>query len=538
MEAKKDFRFWMLFVSLCVACFLSALEFVAIGNALPSIVSDLSEGNEAAGEEFAWLGTAYTLASTAFLPFSGCVAESFGRRVAVVLFLVIFAFGSALCGAAQSMNWLIAARTVQGIGGGAIHSLATIVIADLVPLAERGTYNGFVGLTWAVAVAVGPLISGSLAANNEWRWLFYLNLPICAIALILVILFLDLPTPEGSVREKFSRMDWTGNLIIAASSTALVIGLTWGGVRYEWTSFRVLVPLILGAVGLVIFGFYEAFLAEFPIFPPSLFSNRTSASGYAQIALNMTSTVAVTYYVPVYYQACFDANAIRAGVMTLGMTVTVGVFIVIGGVSVTILRRYRPQIWFAWSMTIIGLGLATTLDEKSSVSKAVGYFTLGGTGVGALFGLIYFPVLSPLPVDKNAHALALFAFLRSFAQVWGITIGSTILSNRLIPRLPTAILENSGGAEPGALVYALIPRVRDLPQPIKDQTRRAFAESFQGVWIASVAIFGAGLAVSFFMADVPLHKHLDRKWSENARKAEKKEADLATSSQERSESSA
>ncbi|KAH7920100.1 MFS multidrug transporter [Leucogyrophana mollusca] len=505
VKQKRGARFWLIFLGLCVSLFLSALDSSAVYNALPVIVNDLQ------GTQFTWIGTAYNLASAAFLPMSGCAAEIFGRRTAFVCALLAFALGSALCGSAKSMTWLIAARTVQGVGGGAILSLASIVVSDMVSLQERGTYNGLIGLTWAFAMAIGPVVGGSFAQNGNWRWLFYINLPISGAALLLVVLFMNLPTPPGTLKEKLARMDWIGNALVMSSTTSLVIGLTWGGVLYPWTSARVIIPLVLGICGLGVFLFYEMRYATSPMVPRLLFTNRTTMSGYLQNFCNSLAVMSCIYYFPVYFQACKDALPIRSGINMFGVTFVVGPFIVFGGLSVTKFQVYRPQLWAGWVASVLGAGGFSTVGADTVLGVSVGVPALWAAGGGILFAATYFPVLSPLPVSANAHALAFFAFLRSFALIWAVTIGSAILTNQLAKWLPSDFVATiPGGA---SNIYAIIPEVRNLPEPLRSEVRQAFSQSLRPLWYTAVGILVMGFIASLFMSDVPLHNYIDEKWA-------------------------
>ncbi|KAI0826717.1 Mfs1.2 [Trametes gibbosa] len=505
---KKGVKFWMIVLSLCISIFLSALELTAVSTALPVIINDLQGG------EFVWVGTAYSLASTAFLPLSGGVAEIFGRRIAMMFSLLMFILGSALCGSAQNMNWLIAARAVQGLGGGGILTIVSIVMSDLVSLQERGAYNGLIAATWAFATAIGPLVGGVLATHGQWRWLFYLNLPICGLAMVMVMIFMKLPTPSGSLTSKLNRMDWLGNALVITSTTVVVIGLTWGGVQYPWKSARVLVPLILGLCGLGFFFLYEARWARNPIVPVSLLQNRTSVSGYVQTFINPIVVLAIAYYLPVYYQSCKDASPLKSAVDTLGLSLSLGPAVICSSVSVTIFKVYRPQHYLGWSIFMIGMGVFTTVDADASLAQAVGLPIVIACGAGMIFAATYFPVLSPLPVSENAHALAFFAFCRSFAGIWGISVGASVLQNELSKRLPQEFLVQLGtGVD---LSYATIPHIPALEQPLKDEVRRAFGDSLSVVWQVMVGILGIGLLASLLMRDVPLHNTVDDKWALDA----------------------
>ncbi|KZT20290.1 iron permease [Neolentinus lepideus HHB14362 ss-1] len=501
---KRGWRFWVVILSIACSMFIAALELVAVSTALPTIVDDLH------GKEFIWVGSAYALASTAFLPLSGSLAQIFGRKVIMLASLVIFALGSALCGAAKSMNFLIAGRTVQGLGGGGIASLVQIILSDLVPLRERGIFNGLIGIAWSTASAIGPIVGGALAEHGKWRWLFYLNIPICGFAALLVMVFLQLRTPPGTFREKLRRMDWIGNIMVIASTTAVVIALTWGGIQYSWGSANVLVPLILGLLGLVAFVIYEAKIPDHPIVPFNLMASRTGISGYAQTFLMPVMMLDLVYYLPTYYQSCKDASPIRSGVDTLTIACIIAPSGIIAGATVAASKKYCPQIYLAWILAIIGAGLLSTVHADTPRSHSIGFQAVASAGLGILTSTTYFPVLAPLPVSSNAHALAFFTFFRNFAQVWGVTIGGTILQNGLVKRLPVEFQTQFPGGT--AIAYSIIPLIRDLEEPLKEQVRVAFGESLRHIWYAAIGFSGAGLIISLGMKSLPLHTSVDEDW--------------------------
>ncbi|KAH8093072.1 Mfs1.2 [Cristinia sonorae] len=515
-NSRRGHRFWLIFVSICVCLFVSALEFTGLSTALPTIIADLH------GNDFVWVGSGYALASTALLPLSGGLAEVFGRKAVMIGALSLFSLGSALCGAAQSMEWLIAARVVQGLGGGGLQSLPNIVLSDLVPLSERGKYQGIIGLTWAMASAIAPLVGGSLASNGGWRWFFYMNLPICGIAIIMTVLFLDLPTPGGSLREKIGRIDWVGNLLCIGSTSAIVIGLTWGGVTHPWTSVQVLVPLILGVFGLIFFLVYEAKVASHPIVPITLLRNRTSVSGYTQTFICPLIVIAVVYYLPVYYQACKDATPIGSSVSSLSISLVMAPTVAIAGMSVAKFQRYRPQLWAGWALLLIGMGSFSVLRAETKTSVSNGLSIPISIGAGILLATTYFPVLSPLPVSENAYALSFFGFCRSFAGVWAVSIGGAILQNQLSKHLPAEFLQsvlsssfNSSASLSSSdinLAYSVIPTIRNLPSPLKLQVQVAFADSVAMIWTLMTGVVAIGFLASFSMRDVPLHDYVDEKW--------------------------
>ncbi|KAI0083127.1 Mfs1.2 [Irpex rosettiformis] len=501
---KRGLDFWLIFLAICVSLFMSALEVTGLSTALPTIVEDLK------GENFIWVGSAYPLAATALLPASGGMAQVFGRRITMLIALGLFALGSALCGSAQNMSWLIAARTIQGAGGGALQSLASIIVADLVPLRERGIYTSFIALTWAFAAAIGPLIGGSLAVKGQWRWFFYLNLPITGLAALLVLAFLRLKTPPGSLKEKLGRMDWIGNFIFIGSATSIAIALTWAGLTHPWKSAATLVPLIVGFIGLAGFLVYEEQWAAHPIVPFKLLANRTSLSGHLQSFITPILVISVTYYLPAYYQAVKGDSAIHAGVNCLAMALMLGPSMIFTGASVTITKSYRIQLWIGWWILIIVMGAFTTIHYGTVKARAIGLSTLVNIGGGMLYSAQYFPVLAPMPVSESAHAIALYSFFRTFASVWAITIGGTVLQNELVRRLPVEFTSRFPNGV--ALAYGSIPVIATLDEPLRSEVRQAFVESIRVIWQVMIGIAGLGLLCSLPMKAHPLHTQVDESW--------------------------
>ncbi|KAG9009514.1 hypothetical protein FRB94_014201 [Tulasnella sp. JGI-2019a] len=495
-------RFWLVFASLMMATFVSALDVTAVSTALPTIVYKLH------GSEFTWVGSAYALASTAFLPMSGGMAQIFGRKPVLLGFLGFFIVGSAVCGASTSLNMLIAGRTVQGVGSGGILSLTEIIVADLVPLAQRGLYMGLIGMVWAVAAASGPPIGGAFS-DSSWRWLFYMNVPLTAIAIVGVAIFLNVRAPKDDFRSKMKRMDWIGNFIVVAATSATIIGLTWGGVRYPWSSFRVVVPLVLGLVGLVAFLAYEAKYPLEPVVPWKLVKNRTTLSGYLITFFHGIVVACIFFYLPVYFQAVKSQSAVHSGVTLLATAATVAPGAIVCGASVTILKMYRPQNFLGWALLTIGTGLVSLLTYSTTEAGYVGYQILAGVGMGILYPSPSFAILASQPLSETAHALALFAFVRQFANTWGITIGSTILQNGLKKHLPASIIDQlsaSSGGVGNEIAYAVIPIIHSLPEDLKVQTQVAFATSLQLIWHVMLGICGVGMLSVFLMKEIPMQE--------------------------------
>lgn len=264
---------------------------------MPSILEDLGSS-----DAYIWIPNAYFLTMTAFQPLYGQTANIFGRRSLTLLAVLLFLVGSAVSGSALNLGTLIAGRAIQGIGGGGVNVLIEIIVADLVPLRERPKFISYIFIGYTVAVILGPVIGGLLAQNVSWRWVFYLNLPISGVALILLGSVLQVRYTKDSARNSLKRIDLGGNALLITSVVAVLIALTWGGDKYSWASWHIIVPLILGLLGIIAFLIVESTtLVPEPTMPVRLFANRTSLGGYALTFIHGILLYWALYFLSVYF---------------------------------------------------------------------------------------------------------------------------------------------------------------------------------------------------------------------------------------------
>ncbi|KAJ7625659.1 MFS general substrate transporter [Roridomyces roridus] len=471
-----------------------------IGTAAPTIVEDLHGG------DFTWVSSAYTLSSAACIPISGNLAQIFGRRPILLVGVFLFAAGSAISGSAQTMTILIVGRGVQGAGGGAIQALTNIVVSDLVSLRQRGLFNGITGVIWSLGGLIAPLIAGSLAEKASWRWLFYINIPLCGVTFAVVFLFLRLPTPQESLWKKLALVDWVGNGLLMTSATLFMLALTWGGVRFPWSSAFVITPLVVGTVGFALALYYEFRWA-------------------AQPTVGIV-TLGIGFYLPTWFQSVRDASPITSGIYLLPLVLTISPSAVVQGILVAKTGKYRLINCTAWCILLVGVGLLVSVEQDTSIGLLVLYQLIMGTGMGLLYSNT-FVVLAPLDVSDNAAAVALLAFLRIFSQAWGVSIGGAILQNTLQSQLPdqvTGTLPSSGTA----IAYAIIPLLSSLPQGLKAQVESIFVQSFRQVWTTLVVLAGVGLCTFVLIKDIPLRTTTDKKWDVDEKRLKQSESTTVT----------
>ncbi|KAM0749144.1 iron permease [Meredithblackwellia eburnea MCA 4105] len=506
----KDFKFWLIIVGLLISTFLSALDLTAISTALPTISAALHS------TDYTWIGNSYSIGSAAFIPWSAGLAHVFGRRPALLAGLVLFLIGSAMCGAAKTMDLMLVGRTFQGVGSGFILTLTEVVLADLVSLSERGAYQGAFGAIWALASATGPPIGGSLAGAN-WRWLFYLNLPLSGLIIAVVFMFMDLKTPQGTIQEKIKKMDWTGNAVFIPSITLFIMGLVWGGQQYAWQDAHVLAPLIIGFFGLVLWFFLEKYWVEYPTVPFDVILNTTSLIGYFTTFLHGISALAIFYYLPSWYQAVKGASPVGSAVDFFSVAFIVAPFAMVAGGTISATQVYKPQNIVAWVLMTAGPGLMMIINADSPKKVWASLPVPFSIGIGLLYAATTFPVLAPLSPDLAGHALGFLVFARSIGNIFGITVGSTALANELAKRLPKEFIAQVPGGVSGA--YSAIPIIKTLPEPLRTEVRVAFSKSIRVIWLVLIPIGFVGLVTSLFMKQLQLNTATDENWGVNDRSA-------------------
>jgi MFS family permease len=476
---------------------------------MPTIVNDLDSS-----DAYVWIANAYFLTMTAFQPLYGQTANIFGRRSLIVIAVVLFAVGSAVSGAAKSTAALIAGRTVQGIGGGGINVLVDIIVCDLVPLRERSKFMGVIFSFFAVGLSLGPVIGGLMTQRVTWRWIFYLNLPICGVALVLLVLFLKVQYKKDSGQNMVRRIDFVGNALLIASVLAVLLALTWGGTKHAWSSWRTIVPLILGLLGQGGFlALQSSKLIPEPTMPIRLFSNRTSLSTFALTFVHAILTYWLTYFLPVYFQSALEASPIQSGVNLLASAITAIPFAILAGGGLTKLGRYRPFHFVGIGLLTIAFGLFTRLDAHSSTGYWVGIQILGAAGTGILLTTTLPAIQAPLGEGDVAVATATWGFLRSFGGVWGVAIPSAVFNsqvNDLLGRVRSAELRQTL-ANGGAYAVASRKFMRSLSQTpaLKAQVLGVYVDSLKLVWQVGIAFGLLGFLIALVVKEIPMREQLE-----------------------------
>nr|POF15251.1 mfs-type transporter [Quercus suber] len=406
--------------------------------------------------------------------------------------------------AALSINigMLITARALQGIGGGGLLVLVDIVVCDLFSQRTRGAYLGVIGGTWALALAVGPVIGGVFTQKVTWRWCFYINLPLDGLAFIIILLFLKVDTPRTPIIAGLRAIDWLGNFTIVGGTLLFLFGLQYGGVTFPWGSATVICLLVFGILLCFVFVLIEWKFAKYPIIPLRIFKYRSNSAALFSVFFHGLSFIGPFYYLPLFFQSVRGATPLLSGVYILPIALGLGVAAMGTGAFIGITGLYRPPIYFGWLLMILGYGLFIDLDQNSNWAKLIMFQIIAGVGTGPNFQAPLVALLTRVAQSDVATATATFNFLRTLATAIGIIVGQVVYQNQLVSDQPQLIASlgpdgaaQLGGADAGANTQV----INSLPNPQREVARGVFAQALQPAWIMYTCFAVAGLVCALFI---------------------------------------
>ncbi|KAL4937782.1 hypothetical protein BDV06DRAFT_67148 [Aspergillus oleicola] len=480
--------------------FITALDQTIVATSIPSISSSL---HSAAG--YTWIGSAYLLSTAASGPIWVRSSDIFGRKPALLGSVTVFALGSVVAATATTMRALIAARALQGLGAGGVNQLVYVTISDLFSMRERALWFGCLGGIWAVAGSAGPVLGGALTERVSWRWCFWINLPVCGAALILLLLCLDVHNPRTKLREGARAIDWLGIVTIIGLTVMGLLGMEFGGTTFSWDSATVICLIVFGGVMVGLFILVEKRFARFPLVPMGLFGNWYIVAAFVLAFAHAMVSFGIEYYLPLYFQSVKQASPLRSGLYILPVMVTEAATDVLAGVFLHRVGRYREITWIGTVLMTLGTGLLVSLTVKSFIGTTIGFAIVGGIGTALLFQTPVIAVQNSVERKADtASATATLGFMRNIATSFSIVLGGMVFRDSM--ERQQSVLRALGvdsdvvrklAGDMAAANVEIVKEIADSEQ--REAAQGAFAWSLRNMFIFYTVLCGVAVVAGCFV---------------------------------------
>ncbi|MGO2519742.1 MAG: DHA2 family efflux MFS transporter permease subunit [Microbacterium sp.] len=490
----------LLFIGLVLAMLLASLSQTVLAAAMPTMVGELG-----GVEQMLWVMTAYILASTIMMPIYGKMSDLIGRKGPMIFAILTFMVGSVIGALAPDMTVLIVARIVQGLGGGGLIILSQTIVADVIPARERGKYMGIIGAVFAVSSVAGPLLGGWLTEEVDWRWTFWLNIPLGALALVAAITLLHLPKGTNSK----PKVDVFGMMTLAAATASLILVASWGGNDYAWTSPIILSLIAATVVFAVLFVFAERRAAE-PIIPLGLFRHRNFNLATAAGLLIGVAMFGAIGYLPTYLQMAFGEDATTAGILMVPM---MGMMLISSLASGWLVSKYGRYKWMPIAgavLVAIGLVQLGTMTPETPLWRFCIDVGLLGMGLGVNMQILVLIVQNTFPNRVVGTATASNNFFRQIGASLGSAVIGSLFAVRLVDIIGERLPSEEALAEVGDIASLTPHGVLELSAPVRDIVVHGYNDALTPLLLGMAPLAVIAVILLCFIKEVPLKTTVDR----------------------------
>lgn len=489
------------FAGLMLGSLVASLNLTLVAPALPTIVAEL--GGLA---DYSWIPISAMLASTIVTPIAGKLSDVYGRKPLYMTGVVVFAVGSALSGLAPNFWFLVFARFVQGAGMGFIMPLSQSIIGDIISPRERGKYQGMMGASFGLASIVGPAAGGYITEHFSWRWLFFVNLPIAALTLFVIAMYMHVPNE----RRKHAIDVW-GSVTLSAGIACVLLATVWGGNQYAWASWQIAGLYVAGAALLAAFVWVEV-RADEPVLPLRLWrSSIFTYSNIASVGVAMSMFGAI-YFLPVFVQGVIGNSVTSSGAILVPMLVAMIVTSVIGGQLISRTGRYKSQLLAGLAVMGAGYYLLSTFDVSTTNQQVIVAMILIGLGLGSSMQAYVLIVQNSVRRQDLAVATSTTQLSRSIGAAIGLAVLGTILSQGMASSMakylpPAAVQKFKSSGGPGAASAVFDPsQLAHLPPVIAAGIRHGLADALHPVFMAGLPIIAVAFVATLLIKELPLRQ--------------------------------
>ena len=499
---------------------LSALDQTVVGTAMPRIIADPAINGMA---HYAWVATAYLLASAVSMPIWGKLSDAYGRKRFFMVGMVLFVLGSALCGQSHSMLELITFRALQGLGAGAMLPINQAILGDIFPPTQRARWAGVLMSVYGVATILGPLLGGWITDNIGWRWTFYVNLPVGIVALAFAAWALP-----GHVKVRKHVIDWLGTAFLVAAAVPLLLAFSWAGSEYAWSS-----PVI---IGLFVFsaGMWGVFVrremrAEEPVLNPRLFRNSIFTVSSLASAIQSAAMFGAIMFLPLFVQGVMGKTATNSGTILMPMMLAAIATSIGGGQLLARTGRYKAVVVFGFDVVTVGAFLLSRMTISTTFGQLAVFMVIMGLGLGIAMSTFTVIVQNQYPTHRLGEVSAGLQFFRSLGSTVGLAVFGTILNARFASALATSLPAQLKGiaADPATASQINNPQVllsaqaqphlqqmfgqfgtggQKLYSAFMDAVRHSLESAIGRVFFLAMSISIVGFVVVLFLKEVPLRR--------------------------------